>query len=953
MAKGFYISKALAIGTVILTVSAIAGTITMIIVYKAQLDKLDPTPRPTHASTTPFPTGPPPNMRLPGNLVPESYQIYIKTHFYTRIIEKVNVTTPKQMTNFTGNSTVNFECVNSTMTIFIHSRGLTINTVWVINRDTNRKVPVNHTEHHKDESDFFEIHVKEVLKKGGNYSLFTDFEGEMRDDLAGLYLSTYKQGVQTEGDNTERFAAITQMQPTDARKVFPCFDEPAMKATFEVTITHREETTALGNARERDSNMEDGWKFTRFFPTPKMSTYLLSFVVSEFTYTPSNHERVKIKTYARPEAIEGGQADYAAGITGKILKFFEDRFAIDFPQDKLDQFAAPDFAAGAMENLGLVIYQESSLLFENGITSLLSKDWIATIIAHELAHQWFGNLVTMRWWNEVWLNEGFATYFSYLAVDAIEPSWNIKDMLVVSNLHAAFEWDALASSHPLSSPPDKVQTPAEITEMFDTIAYSKGSAILRMLSDMISDRVFTEGIKEYLKAFQHKNTEQADLWNSLQKAVDDNHGQMDVAKVMNTWTNQVGYPVVTINTTNGEVYQKRFLYNQTAESSLVWHIPIKVMSQTSGPSLVTLDHSNPVKKEEFLSKNGEWILANINSTGYYRVNYNPENWDRLLTQLEMNPELIPIINRGQLIDDAFNLARAELVNVTLSLNSTRFLRNETEFIPWDSAVNNLRYMMLMFDRSEVYGPMQAYLQQRVTKLYNFFKDYTDNSTVPSDHSQQHCQMIAVGVACTSGLPECRAMATRMFDIWMQNDTNIIHPNLRSLIYCQAIAAGGEAEWEFGWKKFQTTNITSERDQLSYALACTKKIWLLNRYLQYTLDPEKIRKMDAVSVINAIARNVAGQALAWNFVRAHWTYISQEYGAGMMPLGALIDGVTQRFSTDFELQELNRFKMEHNEEELGSASRAVDQAIELTQANIKWVKENKQAILKWFQRESAS
>uniref|UniRef100_A0A667ZA40 Aminopeptidase n=1 Tax=Myripristis murdjan TaxID=586833 RepID=A0A667ZA40_9TELE len=909
MAKGFYISKALAIVTVVLTFSAIAGIITMIIVYQTQTADLNMTPRPTIPVTTPFPPGPRPQMRLPGDLVPDHYELTIRPYLYPYIEKPTdeNATSPDQNMTFTGNSTVYFHCVRRTKTVFLHNRGLTIGTVRLTDRDKNQRVPLNGTTQHRDESNFFEISVDEVLEVGGNYSLFTEFEGEMMDDLAGLYVSRYRDAA-ADGNSTERFVAATQMQPTDARKVFPCFDEPAMKATFDVKIIHRRGTEALANSQESGEIIKQQIRCTTAL---QGGSFTVCKVISSFQCT-----------YARPEAIAAGHADYAAEITGKILTFLEGHLEINFPQKKLDQVALPDFAAAAMENWGLVTYQESALLFENGVSSMLAKEWTATIIAHELAHQWFGNLVTMKWWNEIWLNEGFAAYMSTLAVDNIEPSWNIKDMLMMENLHSAFEWDALASSHPLSSPADAIQTPSEIIELFDPITYSKGATVLRMLAEILSERVFNNGIK-----VGHDH---------LLDAVDDDSGKINVANVMDTWTNQIGYPVITINTTTGEAYQRHFQYNQSTVSDLVWHVPIKVMSETSGPTLF---------KEEFVSKGGEWILANVNAAGYYRVNYNPENWHSLLTALEEDPERIPIVNRGQLIDDAFNLARAKLVNVTLALNATRFLRNETELIPWESAVTNLRYIIAMFDRSEVFGPIQACVIIRPCSVL------CSNEMIML-FVVRHNQINAIRVACGSGLPECRLMATRFFRYWMQNGTNIIHPNVRSIIYCQAISAGGEEEWEFGWKMFQSSNITSDREQLRYALACTKKIWLLNRYLEYTLNPDKIRKMDAVSTINTIAGNVAGQALAWNFVRAHWTYISQEYGAGMMPLGSLIDGVTHRFSTDFELLELKRFQMDHDEEELGSANRAVEQAIERTAANIQWVKENKQPLLEWFQRESA-
>ncbi|XP_026166563.1 alanyl (membrane) aminopeptidase-like b isoform X2 [Mastacembelus armatus] len=923
MAKNSYISKAVATTFVILTISLIVGIITMVILYNTEISTMHPTPRPTFPSTT---TGPPPVMQLPGNLIPESYTIFLQPHFYTRIIEVVNVTSPNQTMLFTGNSTVNFHCVQRTSTIYLHSKDLTVSNPVVMNKDTNEKIYVYAIKHHEDESNFLEIQLNDALKAGGNYSLFLAFRGEISENLEGLYLSSYLEGSPTYEDYTsaERVLATTNLEPIDARMVFPCFDEPQMKAVFHVTIIHRRDTTALGNAEILGSSIiDDDWKYTRFYPTPRMSTYLFAFTVSEFTSIPSPHKRVEIKTFARPEATAAGYTQYAANITGKILTFFENHFDIEYSPKKLDQIALPDLFPGAMENWGLVTYQEGNLLYEEGVSSLLHKADIATIIAHELAHQWFGNLVTMKWWNQLWLNEGFATYMSYFAVDHAEPSFKIRDTYVLSNLHNAFEEDALASSHPLSPPQEDVRTSFEILAMFDSITYNKGGFILRMLADIVGERVFNKGIK----------------------AVDEDGGHFKVAKVMDTWTNQIGYPVITINTTNGEISQKRFLFNDSSESSLWWYVPIRVMSNKSESSLVWLDTSGTVKKDEFISKSGEWILANVNCTGYYRVNYNPENWEHLLTQLETNPERIPLMNRGQLIDDAFNLARAKLVSVTLALNSTRFLHTEREYLPWESAVRNLGYFVLMFDRSEVYGPMQAYLCKQVTGLYNFFRNYTENSEVPKDHSLQCNQITAIEVACSNGLPECVSMARKMFANWMSNSsTNNIHPNLRSVIYCQAVAAGGKTEWEFAWDKFQSSSDTSEREQLRRALSCTKKTWLLQRYLEYTLNPEKIRLMDIASTIKYIAKNVAGQALAWNFIRAHWDYVSLGDGA------TLIEGVTSRFSTQFELRELERFEMDYD---LGSATRAVYQAKEQTQVNIQWVRRNKENVLEWFERETAS
>uniref|UniRef100_A0A674EVH4 Aminopeptidase n=1 Tax=Salmo trutta TaxID=8032 RepID=A0A674EVH4_SALTR len=925
MAIGVYISKVLAIATVVMTVSSIGGIITMMIVYETERIKTNPTPPPTPNATILYPTGPPPNLRLPGNLIPESYDIVLQPHLYTVIPNATN-----QSLIFTGNSTVYFRCVEKTKTIFLHSKQ-NVTDVTVKDLDNKRTINVKNTILYNNESNFLEIRLEGVLEEDGNYSLFTAFEGELLNDLAGFYMSSYKKEPSTK-DDTKTFIATSQMQPTDARKVFPCFDEPAMKAEFKVTIIHRFSTHALANGKDIDG---ETWEVTRFQTTKKMSTYLLAFTVSDFASIVSTHERVDIKVCIL-KCIQTAYS-YVQLMQYKITSFIS----------TLDQIALPDFSAGAMENWGLITYRETALLYEEGVSSTSNKEWIATVIAHELAHQWFGNLVTMKWWNDLWLNEGFATYISYMGVDHIEPKWNIKDLFVLNDIQTAFQVDSLASSHPLSSNEDDVQTPSDITELFDSITYSKGAAVLRMLSDYLKDKVFMDGLKKYLQTFQYSNAVHKDLWECLQEAVDNDGSHIKVAEVMETWTMQMGYPVITINTTTGDVSQEHFLLIQPSDYNFTWHVPIKVMKEGLAPTALA---TQVLRKSAFKSEDGKWVLANINCMGYFRVNYDPANWDRLLSQLETNIHEIPLINRGQLIDDAFNLARAKHINVTLALRTTKYLRNDTEYIPWESALRNLDYFILMFDRSEVYGPMQAYMRKQVGGLYQHFENFT---TVPDDHSEQYNQINAISVACSNDIEDCQKMTKKLFDNWMTNKTsNPIQPNLKATIYCQAIAAGGEKEWEFAWGMFQNATTASEKDKLRFALSCTRKIWLLNRYLEYTLNPDKIRKMDAVSTINYIARNVAGQAIAWNFVRANWKYISLEYGGGIMSFGRLIEGVTQRFSTDFELQELRQFQSNYNEEELGSASRALEQAIERTQANIKWVKENKQTVLEWFRKESS-
>ncbi|KAM7396134.1 hypothetical protein PAMP_019202 [Pampus punctatissimus] len=347
---------------------------------------------------------------------------------------------------------------------------------------------------------------------------------------------------------------------------------------------------------------------------------------------------------------------------------------------------------------------------------------------------------------------------------------------------------------------------------------------------------------------------------------------------------------------------------------------------------------------------GSWVLANINVTGYYRVNYDLGNWERLLAQLNSSEhQVIPLINRAQLVDDAFNLARAQLVSTTLALRTTSYLSVETEYMPWQSALDNLQYYYLMLDRTEVYQPMQDYMKKLVTPLFLYFKNVTSDWTcIPDRHTDQYNQVNAIRMACRTGVTECQKLTTTWFKQWMDNPQhNLIHPNLRSAVYCSAMAAGDEAEWEFGWYQFKNASLASEASKLMSALACTNNTQLLKRYLSYTLNPAMIRKQDATSVITSVASNRVGQSLAWDFVRAQWKYMFTQYGVGSFSFASMISEVSARFSTTTELQQLEEFVEEHSAAGFGPATLAVEQALERTRANINWLQQNKHEILDWF------
>nr|XP_030137824.3 aminopeptidase N [Taeniopygia guttata]XP_032606177.2 aminopeptidase N [Taeniopygia guttata] len=914
------------------------------------------TARPGTNTTTPAPNNPWNQWRLPATLKPEFYEVSLQPFLKPDA---------NNMYIFKGNSSVVFTCEKATDLILIHSKKLNYTMQGsfhaTLRAEGGGNAPAISRTWLETPTEYLVVQLGAPLQQGQRYRLSSSFTGELADDLAGFYRSEY-----TDEAGNKQVVATTQMQAADARKAFPCFDEPAMKANFTVTLIHPSGYGAISNmpAKNTREQVIDGaiWNVTEFDTTPRMSTYLLAFIVSQFTSVGRISNNTLIRIWGRPKAIKEGQGDYALNVTGRILNFFEKHYNTSYPLPKSDQVGLPDFNAGAMENWGLVTYRENSLLFDAVYSSIGNKERVVTVIAHELAHQWFGNLVTLRWWNDLWLNEGFASYVEYLGADSAEPSWNIKDLMVLNELHAVMATDALANSHPLSFREEEINTPAQISEVFDSISYSKGASVLRMLSSFLSENVFKEGLQSYLHTFSYSNTIYTDLWVHLQEAVKNNHVQLPdtISNIMDRWTLQMGFPVVTVDTQRGTVRQTHFLLDPTSSVdrpsvfNYTWIIPITWMTDSGpGNGIYWLTKVTDTTTS-FRVTSPNWLLLNLNVTGYFRVNYNQENWDQLLKQLDANHMVIPVINRAQIIDDAFNLARAKYVNVTLALNTTRFLSQETEYMPWQAALNSLQYFQQMFDRSEVFGAMSKYMHKQVTPLFNHYKNITNNwKDIPSGLMAQYNEVNAISTACSYGVTDCQNLAASYLQQWKKGPTNPVPPNLRSAIYCSMVATGGEDAWDFLWEKFKNASVVSEADKLRTALSCSPHPWILNRYLQYALDPTKIRKQDATSTINSIASNVVGQSLAWDFIRGNWRTLFTQYGGGSFSFSRLILSVTQRFSSEFELQQLEQFKKDNQDIGFGSGTRALEQALERTRANIIWVKENQATVLEWFENEIKS
>jgi len=690
-----------------------------------------------------------------------------------------------------------------------------------------------------------------------------------------------------------------------------------------------------------------------FEETQEMSTYLVAFIVSDFNSTDSN-AKYNFTAWARPNAIDN--AAYSQDVGPRIVKYYENYTGIDYKFPKIDQVAVPDFASGAMENWGLITYRETGLLYYDGVSTESNKKSIATVVAHELAHMWFGNLVTLQWWDYTWLNEGFARLFQYLAMDEIEHDWRLMEQFVVDQQHTIFANDALLSAQSLTS---ESNTPAEISAKFGTISYSKGGSVLRMLSHIITPDTFQKGVQSYLTKHSWKNTVPKDLFDAMeQQRIEDNINVPPVQDFFEPWTTQPGYPVINVTITNDiiTVTQERFLLKEAEESELKWYVPLTWTTKSEAPG----GFENTTPKEWILPnetskqlpnieiKPEEWIIFNNLEAGYYRVNYDNNNWNLIIKELRENHNNIPTLNRAQLMDDALNLARAGKLPYSVALDLTMYLERDADYIPWAAALNALSFLDRRLTNNEGYADFKAYVQKLLANVYDTlgFEEKEDDTQVTLLH-----RVSVLTWACRLGLGDCVKNATDIFREYEGTAGNKPIPaNLKSLIFCTALEHGDEKEWNILWARYKESIITTEQVTILSALGCTKNVSLLTQYLEMSIDENSgIRKQDAASVFSAVYSNPYGVETAFNFLKSNFQKISEFYG-GMNAVSNIITGIAGRLTTEDQVNELETF-ITGNDGALGSAAEAGRNAVEAARADVEWTKNHKDEILGWLVKET--
>ncbi|EHL00359.1 putative Aminopeptidase 2, mitochondrial [Glarea lozoyensis 74030] len=727
--------------------------------------------------------------------------------------------------------------------------------------------------------------------------MYMKFTGQLNDKMAGFYRSTYKNA-----DGSESILATTQMEATDARRAFPCFDEPALKAEFTITLIADKHLTCLSNmdvasttgvVSEMTNSLKNSVKFNR---SPKMSTYLVAFIVGELNYIETKEFRVPVRVYAPPnQDIEHGR--FSLELAAKTLAFYEKTFDSEFPLPKMDMVAIPDFAAGAMENWGLITYRVVDVLFDEKTSGASTKERVAEVVQHELAHQWFGNLVTMDFWDGLWLNEGFATWMSWYSCNIFYPEWKVWQSYVTDTLQGALSLDSLRSSHPIEVP---VKRADEVNQIFDAISYSKGSCVLRMISKHLGEDVFMEGIRRYLKKHAYGNTQTVDLWAALSDA-----SGKDLKETMDIWTKHIGYPVLTVTENEGDntvhVKQNRFLRTadvKPEEDKVIYPVFLGMRTKDGINEDIVLDK----REDSFPVKDLDFFKLNADHSGIYRTSYTPARLEKLGKAAKDG--LLSVEDRAGMIADAGALAASGYQKTSGVLNLLKGFDSEKEFVVWNEIISRLGAVQgaWMFEDKKVRDGLESFQRDLVSeKSHKAGWEFKDTD----DHIEQQFKGMLFGSAGMSGDETCKKAAKEMFAKFAAGDKSAIHPNIRGSVFGMALKYGGKEEYDTILATYRESKNADERNTALRSLGRAKDPELIKRTIALPFSGE-VKEQDVYLPISALRTHPEGIEALFSWMTENFEVLQQKFPAGLSMLGSIVSICTSSFTSQKDLDRVHKF-----------------------------------------------
>ncbi len=692
--------------------------------------------------------------------------------------------------------------------------------------------------------------------KPGKYKLFIEFQGVLNDKLAGFYRCRYQV------DGSEKYLATTQFEAADARRAFPCIDHPSYKATFDVSLIVDKDLTAISNALPVNSSVEssrrddstNGKKIIKFATTPLMSTYLVYFGVGEFEFLKNKYKDILLRVVTTPGKSQYGE--FALECAKKSLEYFEKYFDYGYPLKKLDLVAVPEFASGAMENWGAITFRENALLFYPKKSSKATRQRIAEVVAHEIAHQWFGNLVTMKWWDDLWLNESFATYMAYKVLDHYWPDWDVWSQYITDTVFEGMALDGLNSSHPIKV---TVKNTSELDELFDEIAYEKGGSILRMLELYLAKEAFRNGLKNYLKKNKYRNAQATDLWNTLEI-----YSEKPIVKMMKKYVQQVGFPEVKIELKNNilRLNQSRFLLGGDMNGEkMEWLIPYHLGTTWIQDGSSLLD-----KKVKDINLKSDYKYLNLNKdyAGYYISNYSED----LLDKLGRNINVLNNQEKLGIIHDLFALILAgkiDLQNLYHFINS--FFIKEKSSVLLHYIISKLTGIFLLL-RDETAKKLAKKFSKEALEIVGYEPKKNENIL------DSYLRAIALSSLTLFEDREVKHFTNKKFISYLENEKSL-HPDLRSVIYSSALWFD-DRNYIALKNEYEKSIVQEEKAKLLSALGWSKNKLQIGETLKYIMTPS-VPFAFLPYAVSSTARNLYAREIVLEWLMMNWSKLLERSG----------------------------------------------------------------------------
>ncbi len=820
--------------------------------------------------------------RLPEVAVPENY--------------KLSFTPDLDKAAFEGNETISIRVLKPTSEITLNAVDIDFHEVTITSSGNTQKAKVTS----EKDKEMVVLAVEKALP-AGPATVHITYTGILNSEMRGLYLGKDDQG---------RKYAATQFESTDARRAFPSFDEPVYKATFDITAVADKGLVAISNQKVASDTPGPGDKHTvKFATTAKLSSYLAALVIGNFEYIEGEADGIPIRVYNTTGKKEMGQ--FALETAEHVLSYYDKYFNIKYPYGKLDLVGLPDFSAGAMENAGCITFREILLQIDEKQGSVDLKKTIASVIAHEMAHQWFGDLVTMKWWDDIWLNEGFATWMSSKPIEAWKPEWNFN-LDDVSNSGGTMNTDSLANTRPIHQ---AAETPAQIMELFDGIAYGKAASVLRMLEAYLGEDTFRAGVNAYLQKHQYANATAQDFWEAQART-----SKKPVDQIMPTFVTQAGVPIINVksqcsgNSTSVTLDQKRYYYDREkfqAPNDELWQVPLCLKSSTGAQKCELL-----TKKEETFTLKGcsTWVLANAGAAGYYRAGYQADAVRGMANDAET--KLTPA-ERIALQTDIWASVRVGREPVGDYLAFAQGLASDRNRAVMDDVLGRLdfieRYLVNDADRDSYRAWLRGYLSPMLKDVG--WEPKPGESDERRTLRGRLFNALGYDARDPQVLAEARRLAEKVLD-----DPSSVDRQLAGGAMALAALNGGEDFYARLMTALKNPKSPEEYYMYLFTLPQFSDPKLLQRTLDYSISPD-VRSQDALGVLTSVMANPDGQKLAWDFVLSHWDAV-QKVGGPFA--SAQVVGTTSSFCDAHMRDQVVEFYAAHKIE---AAERTYRQAIE--------------------------